>query len=41
METLPGTVNASLLGDYPNNRYRFRKKLLPTGGREVTGMSKE
>lgn len=24
-----GKVNASLLGVYPNNRCRFRKKLLP------------
>lgn len=36
-----GKANASLLGDCPNNRYRFRKKLLPRENSEVTGNGQE
>lgn len=36
-----GKANASLLGDCPNNRDRFRKKLLATENLEVTGDSQE
>lgn len=31
-----GKVNASLLGDCPNNKYRFRKKESPRENLEVT-----
>lgn len=36
-----GKAKASLLGDCPNNRYRFRKKLLPIENSEVTGNGQE
>lgn len=35
------TWERSMPGDYPNNRYRFRKKIIANRKQEVTGMFKE